>query len=221
MNAYIKSLEQTIEPYRKKLIQHDLYKNLTSVASIRLFMEQHIYAVWDFMSLVKALQINLTCTSLPWTPQGHAATRRLINEIVWGEESDVDSKGAPTSHFEMYITAMHEVGANTAQILSLISLIQNQENIFDALQKVEMNKETREFVSFTFDAIMNQEIHIVAAIFTFGREDLIPDMFLEIVRQVDDKSKTSFDLLYYYLERHIEVDGGEHGPMALDMISQL
>ena len=84
-----------------------------------------------------------------------------------------------------------------------------------------MNPETRSFLHFTFDAVLNKDVHVIAAIFTFGREDLIPDMFLEIVRQVDEESKQSLSLLTYYLERHIEVDGGEHGPMALNMISQL
>ena len=221
MNKHIKKLEQALDPYRQELINHDLYSKLNSVESIRCFMEQHVYAVWDFMSLLKSLQINLTSISIPWTPNGNPSTRRLINEIVWGEESDVNNDGVAASHYEMYIEAMQEAGANTAQIKKLLSLIDGGLDVFDAFEKVDMNPETRSFLSFTFDAILNKEAHVIAAIFTFGREDLIPDMFLEIVRQVDEESKQSLSLLTYYLERHIEVDGGEHGPMALNMISQL
>ena len=221
MNKHIKKLEQALDPYRQELINHNLYSKLNSVESIQCFMEQHVYAVWDFMSLLKSLQINLTSISIPWTPNGNPSTRRLINEIVWGEESDVNNDGVAASHYEMYIEAMQEAGANTAQIKKLLSLIDGGVDVFDSFEKVDMNPETRSFLRFTFDAVMNKDIHVIAAIFTFGREDLIPDMFLEIVRQVDEESKQSLSLLTYYLERHIEVDGGEHGPMALNMISQL
>ena len=81
-------------------------------------MEYHVYAVWDFMSLLKALQIELTCTTLPWKPVGDTKIRRLINSIVLEEESDVDADGNPSSHYEMYLDAMIECGADTKKIES-------------------------------------------------------------------------------------------------------
>tara|TARA_B100000401_G_C52714398_1_gene675433 strand:- start:43 stop:363 length:321 start_codon:yes stop_codon:yes gene_type:complete len=106
MNKHIEKLEEALDPYRRELVNHELYSKLNSIKSIQYFMEQHVYAVWDFMSLLKSLQINLTSTTIPWTPNGNPATRRLINEIVWGEESDVNDKGVAASHYEMYIEAM-------------------------------------------------------------------------------------------------------------------
>ena len=117
--------EDKLAPYKDQLLHHPLYQKLTSTEAIQTFMEYHAFAVWDFMSLVKALQRKLTCTELPWVPVGSPATRRLINEIVWGEESDVDQFNQPTSHFELYIKAMEEVGANTAPIKKLVAEIQN------------------------------------------------------------------------------------------------
>lgn len=106
MSAALKSIQERIEPLRQQIINHKVYSVINSLEDLRIFMEYHVYAVWDFMSLLKALQINLTCTSVPWFPVGSANTRYLINEIVAGEESDVDSTGQRKSHFEMYLDAM-------------------------------------------------------------------------------------------------------------------
>ena len=73
----------------------------------------------------------------------------------------------------------------------------------------------------TFDVIDSRSAHKIAAAFTFGREDLIPDLFTEIVKDLDRKVTGKLDAFIYYLQRHIEVDGDEHGPMAYQMIDDL
>jgi hypothetical protein len=103
MNTLIKD---AIAPLRETIIQHLLYRRIQHIDDIRLFMQYHVFAVWDFMSLLKSLQNRLTCTTIPWMPAGNAATRFLINEIVTGEESDLAPNGARTSHFELYLQAM-------------------------------------------------------------------------------------------------------------------
>ena len=45
-------------------------------------------------------------------------------------------------------------------------------------------------------------------------------MFIEIVRKIKLENK-SVESLIYYLERHIEMDGDHHGPMAMNMITTL
>ena len=217
----IQKLNAEIAPFREQLIHHELYKNIDSIESVRAFMETHVFAVWDFMSLLKALQIGLTNTKLPWTPKGNPVSRRLINEIVFGEESDLNELGEPMSHFEMYLEAMDQLGANTAEIKKFIELIDKGNSVSYALNSVNVSEETRSFVNFTFDQINTNQLHIVAAVFTFGREDLIPDMFIEIVKNIEANSALNLSKLNYYLERHIEVDSGEHGPMALKMIHEL
>ena len=210
-----------LDEYRSLLINHPLYNKIDSIDAIQRFMETHVFAVWDFMSLLKRLQLELTCASIPWIPVGNPITRRLINEIVFGEESDVDQNGNAVSHFELYLQAMKDIGANTSPITSFINKLEQGEKWENALVNSGASQAAIQFVSNTMDSVDNAPIHVVAGVFTYGREDLIPDMFISIVRELSEKGHTGAQTLVYYLERHIEVDGDEHGPMALQMIDEL
>jgi hypothetical protein len=218
---HIKKLTTSIQNERQQLVDHPLYSKIDSIEALQKFMETHIFAVWDFMSLLKALQIGLTCTTTPWIPTEHRKTRKLINEIVFGEESDVDENGEPMSHFEMYVASMNEIGANTSQIEHFIAQIKQGKTINEAFETINVSNAVKDFVNFTFEQVNSGKLHVIAAVFTFGREDLIPDMFIEIVKNLSENNNLSCKKLIYYLERHIEVDGGEHGPMALTMINEL
>ena len=213
--------EDKLAPHKDKLSHHALYHKLNSTEAIKTFMEYHVFAVWDFMSLVKALQRKLTCTDLPWVPVGSPSTRRLINEIVWGEESDVDQFNQPGSHFELYLKAMEEIGANTAPINALVSAIQNGTPWRTALHEAAIPNEIKSFLDFSLTTATQAPVHVVASVFTYGREDLIPDLFIAIIKDMAKEKDTNCDTLIYYFERHIEVDSGEHGPMAQQMIQEL
>ena len=217
----LQKIQEEIAPLRVKLIQHKMYANIKTLEDFQGFMEQHIFAVWDFMSLLKSLQRGLTSVEVPWSPIGSPTTRRFINEIVLGEESDMDENGVVASHFELYLDAMEQIGANTTEIKKLIRLIEGGKTISDALSAVAIQKETKEFVLFTFSMIETRELHKIASIFTFGREDLIPDMFIEILREMKEQGQKNITKLLYYLERHIEIDAGDHGPISLKMIEEL
>ena len=210
-----------LDEYRSALINHPLYNAMNSIDAIQRFMETHVFAVWDFMSLLKRLQLDLTCASIPWTPVGNPVTRRLINEIVFGEESDVDQNGNATSHFELYIKAMEDIGADTSAIKSFIQQLEQGETWEKAIVNSGASQAAKQFVQQTMDCVENDPIHVVAGVFTYGREDLIPDMFISIVRELSEKGHSGVNTLVYYLERHIEIDGDEHGPMALQMIDEL
>ena len=84
----IEKLKAAITPARDRVVTHPLYSALDSHEAIVTFMEHHVFAVWDFMSLLKSLQRNLTCVEVPWVPTGPTGSRRLINDIVLVEESD-------------------------------------------------------------------------------------------------------------------------------------
>ena len=212
MNPKINLLNSNLTKYREEIVNHALYKKLNSVKDIAVMMEHHVYAVWDFMSLLKALQSLLTCTSSPWKPVGDGKIRQLVNSIVLEEESDVDKENTPLSHYEMYIDAMKQCGANTSAIESFVSNVSTT-NI------PSVNDGVDAFLKTTFDVIESNETHKIASAFTFGREDLIPDMFTAIVNEYN--TENNLDKFVYYLERHIELDGGEHGPLALELISNL
>jgi hypothetical protein len=221
MNQEIEQIRARIEPLRQQIIEHKVYASIQDIEDLKIFMQYHIYAVWDFMSLLKALQNNLTCTTVPWFPKGDADTRFLINEIVVGEESDVDLQGVRKSHFELYLDAMKQCGADTAQIETFIAELQKSGDFRQAFETSNTPVEARSFVDFTFQIIGSQKDYLQSAIFTFGREDLIPGMFIAMVNDIHNHFPDSVAVFKYYLERHIEVDGDHHSHLALQMTANL
>jgi len=221
MSDHINKLQTAIEPLRQQIINHKVYAAITELEDLRIFMQFHVFAVWDFMSLLKALQNNLTCTTVPWFPKGSAVTRHLINEIVLGEESDVDEGGVMKSHFELYLEAMVQSGADVSQIEKFISELKSKNELDSAFVASGAPAATRNFVNFTFDIINSQKDYLQAAAFTFGREDLIPNMFHSIVSDISKTFPDQVSIFKYYLERHIEVDGDHHSNLALQMTSNL
>lgn len=221
MNAHISHIQQQTESLRQTIVHHPTYPKIQDLPAIRSFMEHHIFAVWDFMSLLKSLQLQLTCTSLPWMPVGSPEVRYLINEIVTGEESDVDHLGNRMSHFELYLDAMKQCGANTTEIEAFLNHIIAGKSVEVAIDSVSIPSSVKDFVRFTFEVIATNKPHIVAAVFTFGREDLIPGMFHTIVNDINEKFPNQVEIFKYYLDRHIEVDGDHHSHLALEMVTEL
>ena len=220
MKKNMHDFEKELAPLRAALTHHPLYTKIQTIEDIQIFMEQHVFAVWDFMSLVKKLQIELTTTQIPWVPSKYPTAGRLINEIVWGEETDLNKDGEIMSHFEMYVQAMQEAGADISSIQILIEDLSKGHSIDAIIAAQDLTPFVKEFIQFTFSTIATNKIHAIAAVFTFGREDLIPDMFIAMVKNLR-KEGVPLKHLIYYLDRHIEVDGDEHGPMALQMIEEL
>ena len=215
----IQHIQKEITSLREELKSHRLYQQLQTVEDIKIFTKDHVFAVWDFMSLLKTLQRDLTCVSVPWVPRKKGKLTQFINEITLAEESDVDLSGESKSHFEMYLDAMRHMGSDTHKIEVFLSKIDQDSSIEEALDFAEVPEAVKNFVKVTFKTIYSNDAHKVAAAFTFGREDLIPDMFIEIIHQTHEQE--SFKDFLYYLNRHVELDGDSHGPLSLDMIVEL
>jgi ribosomal protein L20 len=221
MNSNLLKIEKELAGLRVELKNHSLYKKLHTLKDVQLFMELHVFAVWDFMSLLKALQVNLTCVSIPWVPVKNGELARFINEITVAEESDHDVNGVIKSHFEMYLAAMEEVNASPSKINDFIKMIRSDISVEEALEKIALAEDIKEFVNFTFETIKTNKSHLIASAFTFGREEVIPDMFINIIDKASLENNTSYNSFMYYLKRHIELDGDEHGPLSLKMVLEL
>jgi hypothetical protein len=129
----LSELKRAIQPERERVLGHRVYRTLNSLDDVVQFMQHHVFAVWDFMSLLKSLQRSLTCVELPWVPEGPTSSRRLINEIVLVEESDELGDGY-ISHFELYLQGMDRAGADTGPIASFINQLRRGRSVTDALK---------------------------------------------------------------------------------------
>lgn len=218
----IETVNTSILPQKNILLNHPLYTQIQNVNDLHAFLETHVYAVWDFMSLLKALQAKLTCTTTPWFATKNPEIRYLINEIVLAEETDISLDGKRQSHFEMYLDAMQSCGAKTSEIEAFLDDVTLTKNIFISIKTSNLPPDVKAFLDFTFRVIEEGKPHKIAAAFTFGREDLIPNMFTEILKNFKANfPETDLSKLIYYFERHIELDADEHGPMAMQMITEL
>ena len=215
----IDTLIESIRPIRERLVAHPIYASITTREALCIFLEHHVFAVWDFMTLLKALQRDLTCVSVPWVPTGDREARRLVNEIVLAEESDDDGRGGHASHFELYLEAMSQAGADASTIERFLSTLRDNASFDEALDTSEIPTSARDFVRTTWSFVDSGSTPAIAAAFTLGREELIPDLFRGLVRNLDDREPGRLGLFRHYLDRHVHLDEDEHGPMALRMLS--
>lgn len=218
----IKEINASLEPLNSRLVNHSLYNKINTPRQLQIFMEHHVFAVWDFMSLLTALQEILTKTTNPWLPVGDPGMRFLINEIVLAEETDINIEGNRQSHFEMYLDAMDAAGARKDKIEDFLMQVNHGTDIFLIIATSELPVSVKQFLKNTFEVVYSRQPHRIASAFTFGREGLIPAMFSSIIEKVQDNfPEEDLGLFKYYFDRHIELDKDEHGPMAYKMVEDL
>lgn len=214
-------LQQQLVPLRRSLLEHPLYARLNTLSALQIFMQHHVFAVWDFMSLLKSLQQHLCCVQVPWLPPAYPRAARLINEIVLGEETDEDGQESYASHFDLYHRAMRGCGFDTSAIDRLLESLRREDYLTDALHQAGVSASVGHFVTHTFKLIDGRNLPALASAFTFGREDLLPSVFQRIVDELNVEASGGLDQFQFYLARHIELDGGEHGPMAHQLVALL
>jgi hypothetical protein len=218
---HIRKIEETLRPLRESLLNHRIYGEMDRLDVLRLFMEHHVFAVWDFMSLLKVLQRQLCCVGVPWMIPSDPQACRLVNLIVLAEESDDDGRGGVASHFELYHRSMKQCGADTSGIDGVLSDLRRGVPVLTALESPAVPEAARRFVEKTFEIIESGNLCAVASAFTFGREGLLPDVFQRIVDKLNTQAGGKLDYFKYYLERHIGLDGEEHGPLATRLVQSL
>jgi len=207
------------ELYSHRLLNNQIIKNLDG---LQLFMEHHVYAVWDFMCLLKSLQHHVCPSTTCWVPNKwiRSGAARLVNEIVLCEETDIDIDGnGSISHHDLYCQAMLEIGADGKDFEEFIECVRYS-GYRIAEEQISIPYASKKFMNQTFSFIESGEPHVIAAAFCFGRETLIPDMFKKLTQQLD-LTKADSPKFHYYLERHIEVDGEDHGPASIQLIETL
>ena len=213
-------MNDEVETLMKKLFDHNIYEQVTSISELQCFMQTHVFAVWDFMSLVKRLQSEMTTVSLPWIPPADRKAARLINDIVLCEESDLDIAGNPASHLEIYLDAMDEIGAETEQFRQFIDCIDLDKNLEKALSDVGAPMYVKKFVTSNIELACSGHIEEVASNFLYGREDSIPSMFSKLMEKWNIQESDA-PRMFYYLNRHIEVDGDEHSLAAKKILENV
>ena len=207
---------------RAGLLEHSVYSEVDSVADLRRFMEDHVFAVWDFMSLLKRLQQDLTCTKVPWFPVDNTRAARLINDIVAGEETDVDPDGSYVSHLDLYLRAMADVGASTRQFDAFRSLARIGASVEASMVRTDVPSHVQAFVTHTMALAQSGSTEEVLAAFFYGREDIIPEMFSRLQKTLGARHHNDpLRNFIYYIERHISLDGDSHGPMGRELLEGL
>ena len=211
-----------IERAQWKLRQHPLTQrqSINCVSDLKIFMENHVYAVWDFMCLVKQLQQHLAPSGSPWIPKYSPTARRWINEIVLGEESDITiNNQTHASHFESYIVAMNEIGIDTEWIKQWTTLVETI-GWTNAIQHPRVPKPAKHFMTETKSFIDSDKPWVMCAALALGREDLLPEQFQSVLNQLEviEIPSPTFN---WYLARHVEIDGNEHGPAARRLLEEL
>jgi len=202
---------------RSRLLQHEVYQRVSSVDSLRIFMQDHVFAVLDFMWLLKRLQSSFCCQAVPWLPPSNPSLARFVNEIVLGEETDSDGAEGYCSHFELYLSAMSEIRASTHRVEALTTALRNGKTVDQALLASGAPEHVVRFVKFTYEIASSSPACDVASVFCFGREDVIPEMFQRLLQSFEN-SGMQIPRLSYYIRRHIELDGDQHGPLTRQMV---
>ena len=210
-----------IESLRLRLEAHPIYAAVRTPDDLRVFMQHHVYSVWDFMSLIKYLQNEIAPARWPWTPAGDASVQRFINELVLEEETDIALPGheGHTSHFMLYLAAMREIGADADTPVRFVQIVAEQ-GIAAALAAGLAPAPSAAFTGTTFDFLDSGKSHTVAAALALGREHVIPSMFRAFLSRmaVTEAQAPSF---HYYLNRHVHLDEDFHAPLSLRLLAAL
>lgn len=208
-----------IEDLKSELAAHCLYTKLQHMEDIHIFMEHHVFAVWDFMSLAKALQLHLDATQVIEKQTDNSKILGFVNGILTGGETDPNKKEIVLSHLEMYLELMDEIGANTTNIKKLIASSAAGLDIHEAMQIAQLTDEQQRILNFTQTIIATNEIHKIAVAATLVPEGMISNRFLKILKETEERDNLLVPKFKNYLNRYKAIDGNDYGLLSLEMVT--
>ena len=220
-SSRIEAIRNTLKPMRVRLLAHEIYLQLETLDDLREFMEHHVFAVWDNLSQLKALQNCISSPDVAWTPSEEPVSTRIINEMVVEEESDSDGKGGYMSHFELYRRAMKEAGAKTYMIDRFLVLMQEEEDLEKALEKIRMPESIKNYLRMNWEITNCEKPHQIAAAYFLGREDVVGELLHRLDGDLLDFHEKNLALYRDYLLRHTKVDEQEQSRRMEAVLTEL
>lgn len=211
--------ERQIRALAERAQTHPLFRALDTPARLSVFAEHHVFAVWDFMALLHSVRLGICAGDVRWTPPTDKCSTRLIYEILIEEEAGPSFDGEHRSHFESYLLAMSALGASTCGVAAFLAAVRagaEPEAVIDA----HAPGPAAAFVKRTLECARATLPERVAAL-AVARERLIPAMFPVLGRFVAPlEGRADLRPFRYYLERHVAVDGTEHGPATGELVAR-
>lgn len=202
-----------------ELQNHSLYKSVRTMEDVKTYMGHQVWCVWDFMALLKSLQKGLLNNDIEWLPPYDGSIGAFIYEILLTEETDItDSGSGHSSHFETYVKAMRQAGANTKPIDTFIANLKAGKGFDESVKGTDIPDAALDFVRNTLKHA-HAELHKAVSVFCISREGIIPGMFTTFLSNFNLENNLS--TFRWYLKRHIEVDSDSHGPLSVKLFKMV
>jgi hypothetical protein len=212
---------QKVLPAQDKILNHQVYKEIENLDDLNLFLEYHVFFVWDQMSSLKAMQKDLTCMNVPWVPKRSPQTRKYINELVLNAEGNDLISETVLSEYESYLELMRESDADSSSIERLEKSINRGENFKDLLDHLDMPKVVKSYLDFTYKTIESKDAHKIAANFVFGKQSLIPHRLVKLLNELNKKFPVDLSLQIKYFESKVMKETGKIEDVAKKIFEEL
>ena len=219
--------QNSIAPFNSKLINHKIYGQISDMRKTKIFMESHVFSVWEYLTMLKALQRELATRDISFLHENVPDLPYLINQIVLNEEIEEESRGEYLSAmglYQLYINSMDEIGADSNPIKYFVDCIKVNKNwnntIRDTITRFDnIPIQTYEYLNYNLKMIELSEIHELAGIFFFGREDINSKFILLIKSNIEHEK--SLSNLKNIIKRHVDDDSKNKNPILGEYINNI
>ena len=202
-----------------QLSVHTVFEKINTLDRAKIYMESQIWCVWDFMMLLRSIQNHYMCQNYLWLPPQDTKVARFIYEMLISEETDIDETGGGySSHFETYLRAMSDAGADMIPINEFLRHVRKGDTFEELMELKFIPDYAKDFMRNTHEICKGSPESAVAA-FCLGRENLIPEMFKVFLRHLEKHQE--LNTFRWYLMRHVAVDSENHGPQSARLLERV